>query len=85
MFERIRRILERIRLWRKKRKLRCPVVLQVTYSADASKSEQGDLRIEVFLGWIQPDEIESKLDAWMNEIDELDTEASRSRRRGRSV
>jgi hypothetical protein len=78
-------MFERIRLWKKKRKLRCPVVLQVTYSTDASKSEQGDLTIEVFLGWMLPGEIESKLDAWMKEIDELDTEAARSRRRGRSV
>jgi hypothetical protein len=78
-------MFERFMKWRKKRKLRCPVVLQVTYSADASKPEQGDLRIEVFLGWMLPGEIESKLDAWMKEIDELDTEATRARRRGRSV
>ena len=78
-------MFERIRLWKKKRKLRCPVMLQVTYPTDASKPEQGDLTIEVFLGWMLPGEIDSRLDAWMKEIDELDSETTRGRRRGHSV
>ena len=76
-------MFERIRLWRKKRKLRCPVVLRVTFTAD--KPDNGDLEVEVFLGWLLPGQIDSKLDAWMKEIDELDTETTRGRRRGRSV
>lgn len=77
-------MFERIRLWRKRRKLRCPVLLRFTFPAD--KPDDGDLEIEVSLGWLVPGQIESKLDAWMTEmIDELDTKTTRGRRRGRSV
>ena len=76
-------MLERIRLWRKRRRLRCPVLLRITLPAD--KPDKGDLEIEVFLGWLVPGQIDSKLNAWMKEIDELDTETTRGRRRGRSV
>ena len=78
-------MLKRIRLWRKRRKLRCPVVLRVTYPADANRPDLGDLEIEVFLGWIPPGEIDSQLDRWLKEIDQLDVESTSGRRRGRNV
>lgn len=65
-------IVGRIRDWLARRRVRCPVDIRFTYPATDNKPSDGEVVIEVFLGLLLPNEVESKMEDWIEEMEKID-------------
>ena len=65
-------IVGRVRNWLARRRVQCPVVIRFKYPATAGKPSDGEVVIEVFLGYLLPNEVESTMEGWVDEMEKID-------------
>ena len=65
-------IVKQVRAWLARRRVQCPVVIRFKYPVTDSKPNDGEVEIEVFLGWLLPNEVEGTMDAWIEEMEKID-------------
>lgn len=65
-------IVKRVKMWLARRRVQCPVVIRFKYPATVGKPSDGEVEIEVFLGWLLPNEVESTMEGWVEEMERID-------------